>query len=382
MKLIAKTLYGLEKVLAEELLVLGAADVTPVNRAVLFEGNHELLYRVNYCSATALSVLAVVSEFNIRTAKDLYYNCYRIDWGSFTDCSSTFSVSPVVKSDLFPHTGYAALVVKDAIADFFRNATGKRPSVNNEDPDLLINLHISHEKVTVSLDSSVVPLYKRGYRTETSEAPLNEVLAAGMIRLAKWRADKPLLDPMCGSGTIPIEAALAACRIPPGKFRHSFGFTRWKDFDEDLFSRVKVKAEKRIVNSPVRISGSDISHQTLSKARMNVANAGLETVIELGVADFTNLEKDNDEGSLFINPPYGKRIKPEEISGLYSMIGTTLKHRFSGWNAFLITSDIESLKFVGLKPKTRKVLFNGALECLFAGYELYEGTKKAGKPAG
>ena len=376
MKLIAKTLYGLEKVLAEELLELGAKNVSPVNRAVMLNGDNGLLYKVNYCSATALSVLAVIAEFNIKSAKDLYFNCSMIDWGRYLGCDDTFSVTPVVKSELFPHTGYAGLVLKDAVADWFRNKTGRRPSVSASDNGLLINLHVSHEKVTVSLDSSVVPLYKRGYRAGQYAAPLNEVLAAGMIRLSGWHPDLPLLDPMCGSGTIPLEAALTASRIPPGKFRPSFGFTHWKDFDEDLFVRVKEEAEKRMITSSAIISGSDISQQAISQARTNIINAGLEDYINLSVADFSNLHKEHDRGVIIVNPPYGQRIKPDEISRLYNMIGTTLKHNFAGWDAFIITSGKDLLNEIGLKPKSKKSLYNGAIECLFARYELYEGTKK------
>jgi putative N6-adenine-specific DNA methylase len=376
MKLIAKTLYGLEKVLAEELLELGAKNVTPVNRAVVFNGDNRLLYKVNYCSATALSVLAVIAEFTIKSSKDLYFNCSKIDWGRYLGCDDTFSVTPVVKSELFPHTGYAGLVLKDAVADWFRNKTGRRPSISTSYTGLLINLHVSHEKVTVSLDSSVVPLYKRGYRIGQYAAPLNEVLAAGMIRLSGWHSDKPLLDPMCGSGTILLEAALAAFRIPPGKFRPSFGFTRWKDFDEDLFLNVKERAERRMVNSSVIIRGSDISQQAISQARINIINAGLEDYINLSVADFKDLHKEQERGVIIVNPPYGERIKPGDVSQLYNMIGTTLKHNFAGWDAFIITSGKDLLNEIGLKPKSKKSLYNGAIECLFARYELYEGTKK------
>ena len=376
MKLIAKTLYGLEKVLADELLSLGSGDVQEVNRAVLFKGDLNLLYKANYCLRTALSILVTVSEFRIKSSKDLYNHCLKVEWDKYLDNEDTFSVVPVVKSDLFPHTGYAGLLLKDAVADWFRSRTGKRPSVNSADPDILINLHISQDKATVSLDSSVVPLYKRGYRVEQSVAPLNEVLAAGMILISGWDSKVPLMDPMCGSGTIPVEAGLIACMIPPGKFRPFFGFQRWKDYDEDLFGGVREAMDKDTANFPVKISGSDISEKAVVQARANVRSAGLDKVIQIVAADFNDLPPDDEGGLIFINPPYGKRIQPAEIGELYSMIGTKLKHSFAGKSAFIITADKESLKHIGLKPKEKKILYNGALECVFAKYELYRGTRK------
>ncbi len=379
MKLIAKTLYGLEPVLAKELIAIGSQNVREVNRAVTFNGDPKLLYKANYCLRSALSILVAISEFRIKSSKDLYNNCLKTDWGKYLDSDSTFSVVPVVKSDFFTHTGYAGLLIKDAVADWFRSRTGKRPSVSSTDPDILINLHISHDKATISLDSSVVPLYKRGYRVEQSAAPLNEVLAAGMIMLSGWDGRVPLMDPMCGSGTIPIEAGLIACQVPPGKFRKFFGFQRWKDYDGDLFAGMKEEIDSGIALSPVGIKGSDISGDAVAQARANVLNAGLDEVIKIEIADFKDLMPDNGEGLIFINPPYGRRIQPASITELYSMIGTKLKHSFSGKSAFIITSDKEYLMHVGLRPREKKILYNGALECIFAKYELYQGTRKTGR---
>jgi putative N6-adenine-specific DNA methylase len=273
MKFVAKTLYGLEKVLAGELVSMGAAEVEEVNRAVLFKGDKALLYKVNYCARTALSVLMPVADFNIRSKEDLYSAGSKIKWDQYLGCDDTFSIVPVINSPYFTHTGYPALVIKDTIADYFRKKSGRRPSVDSSDPVILINLHISNNNVTVSIDSSVVPLFKRGYRQEQVVAPLNEVLAAGILLLSGWDASSPLLDPMCGSGTIPIEAGLIACKIPPGKLRDFFGFQRWKDFDEELFIKVRDEADSKIVSSPVKISGSDISALAISQARSNAARA-------------------------------------------------------------------------------------------------------------
>jgi putative N6-adenine-specific DNA methylase len=376
MKLVAKTLYGLENVLAEELKSFGALNVQPANRAVLFNGNKELLYRVNYNSRCALSMLVSVADFMIRSKDDLYKGASKTEWSSIMDSDSTFSVVPVVNSKLFNHTGYPALVVKDAIADYFRKKTGRRPSVDATNSSIVINLHISNEKVNISLDSSGVPLFKRGYRTEQGIAPLNEVLAAGILMLSGWDASVSLTDPMCGSGTIPIEAGLIACRIPPGKFRNFFGFRKWKDYDEILFDKVKQESDDRIIEMPVRIAASDISEQAVRQTAQNIKNAGLSDKIILEVSDFKDVKSIDNYGFLVFNPPYGERLKPGEIDELYKMIGTILKHNFAGYKAWIITSGKEFLKNIGLRPKAKFLLYNGAIECILAGYELYEGTKR------
>ncbi|MCX6325290.1 MAG: THUMP domain-containing protein [Bacteroidia bacterium] len=379
MKFVAKTLYGLEKVLAEELISLGASEVQAVNRAVLFNGDKELLYRVNYCARTALSVLMPVADFRIRSKDDLYNGGAKVEWERFMDADNTFSIVPVINSPHFVHTGYAGLILKDAIADYFRKRTGRRPSVDTSDPGILINLHISNDLVTISIDSSVVPLFKRGYRQVQTAAPLNEVLAAGILLLSGWKASATLTDPMCGSGTIPIEAGLMACKIPPGKFRQFFGFQRWKDFDKELFENIKRESDSQIVSSPVKIFGSDISDQAIKQTEANVSRSGLSDVVSLEVSDFKNFNTVDKQGFVFLNPPYGQRLQPDEIDGLYGMIGTTLKHNFPGTTAWLITSNKESLKNVGLKPKEKHILFNGALECILLKYEMYQGTKKPEK---
>ncbi len=380
MKLVAKTLYGLEKVLAEELVKLGASGVKAMNRAVAFEGDKKLLYGVNYCSRSALSVLMPIADFRIRSKEDLYKGGLKIQWERYMDTDNTFSIVPVINSPLFGHTGYAGLILKDALADYFREKTGRRPSVDTVNPDMVINLHISNDQVTVSLDSTIIPLFKRGYRQEQSVAPLNEVLAAGILLLSGWNGSTTLTDPMCGSGTIPIEAGLIAKSIPPGKFRNFFGFQRWKDFDEALFEKVKQDADSLIKQSPVKIFASDISEQAVQQAKANILKAGLSDIITLEAADFRNIESHDINGFVFMNPPYGQRILPGETEELYGTIGTTLKHHFSGSTVWLITSNKESLKHVGLKPKEKQTLFNGALECVLLKYEMYQGSRKPEKP--
>jgi len=379
MKLVAKTLYGLERVLADELITLGASDVKVANRAVLFSGDTKILYKVNYCSRAALSFLMPVSEFRIRSKEDLYEGGLKIEWERFMSADDTFSISPVINSPHFAHTGYAGLILKDAVADYFRKKSGKRPSVDTGDPGILINLHISNDLVTISVDSSVVPLFKRGYRQEQTIAPLNEVLAAGIIMMSGWTSSIALYDPMCGSGTIPIEAGMIACKIPPGKFRSFFGFQRWKDFDSDLFETIKLESDSQIISTSVNIYGSDISEQAIEISGANIARAGLSKVISLKQSDFKEMKSAESQSFVFLNPPYGQRLQPEEIDTLYGMIGTTLKHNFPGASAWLITSNKESLRFVGLKPKEKHTLFNGALECTLLKYEMYQGTRKQDK---
>jgi putative N6-adenine-specific DNA methylase len=323
-----------------------------------------------------MSVLVQIAEFRIRSSDDLYKNSLKVNWKEYLDPEHTFSVIPVVNSPIFRHTGYAGLLLKDAIADWFREKAGKRPSVDTSDPDIVFNLHISNDLVTVSLDSSVVPLYKRGYRKEQGSAPINEILAAGIILLSGWKAETSFLDPMCGSGTIPIEAALIASDIPAGRFRQFYGFQRWRDYKEEQFLHVRKESESKAHIPVIKISGSDISDNAVSMTRTNVESAGLSDIITISNNDFCDLKASDNKGVIIMNPPYGQRIKSADNDKLYSMIGSTLKHNFPGYQAWLITSDKDSLKQVGLKPAKKTALFNGSLECVLVKYELYQGSKK------
>lgn len=377
MKLIAKTLYGLEEVLSEELSELGAGNIQPVNRAVIFEGDQYLLYKSNYCLRTAMSVLVPIAEFRIRSSDDLYNNSLRVNWKEYLDPEHTFSIVPVINSPIFRHTGYAGLRLKDSVADWFRNNAGERPSVDTVDPDVVFNLHISNDLVTISLDSSVVPLYKRGYRKEQGPAPINEILAAGIIKLSGWIGDTPFLDPMCGSGTIAIEAGLMASGIPPGRFRQFYGFQRWKDYDEDLLKRVRTDSEIKARVPSVKITASDILDDAVSMTITNSGSAGLSEIISVSRSDFGALKATDNKGVIIMNPPYGQRIKSSDNDILYGLIGSTLKHNFAGYEAWIITSDKDSLKHIGLKPAKKSALFNGSLECILVKYELYQGSKKS-----
>ena len=376
MKLVAKTFLGLENVLSDELRSLGATNIKVANRAVIFEGNTYILYKVNYCARTALSILMPIKEFKIKSKDDLYSISKSIRWEKFMSPKSTFSITPVVNSPLFNHSGYAGLTLKDSIADYFREKTGARPSVNTTNPDIYINLHISGTNVTVSLDSSGDPLFKRGYRQAFTEAPLNESLAAGMLLMSGWDGSVPFTDPMCGSATILIEAALIAKKIPPGKFRKSFGFQKWNNYDEQLFEQVKQECESGIVELKTKISGSDISAEAVKNSMINIRNAELENDISIKTIDFKDVTAPDDAGILMINPPYGIRLNPDDLDLLYEMIGSKLKHSFEGYTAWILSSNREALKKIGLKPSEKHILLNGANECVFLKYDLYSGTKK------
>ena len=376
MRFVAKTLYGLEDVLAGELSDLGAGDIEKANRAVLFCGDLGLMYSVNYMSRCAVSVLLRIGEFDIRSADDLYLKSQKIKWERYIDPENTFSVIPVVKSVHFNHTGYAGLKLKDSIADYFRSRTGRRPSVDTVSPSIIVNLHISNQHVTISLDSSGDPLFKRGYRRTGASAPLNEVLAAGMIMLSGWRGALSLIDPMCGSGTIPIEAAMLAAKIPPGKKRASFAFQRWKNFDRTLFENIKSEHDNNIVAPGINILGFDVSENAVKQAEANAAFAGVSSFVEIRTSDFKELNPPDEGGILIMNPPYGERLLQGETDSFYNMMGTVLKHNFAGYEAWIISSNKESLKHIGLKPVRKYTLFNGALECTYLKYELYKGTRK------
>ncbi|MEA1887285.1 MAG: class I SAM-dependent RNA methyltransferase [Bacteroidota bacterium] len=375
-KLLAKTLYGLEGVLKAELESIGAGKVIKGRRSVGFEGDREMLYRANYSLHTALSILKPLLSFNIAKARDLYSKSLEYPWENIMGVGQSFSIVPVINSSLFNHTVYPALVLKDAIADRFRKQTGRRPSVDTKDPDIVFNCHISEKHVDISLDSSVVPLFKRGYRRMRSEALLNEVLAAGIIMMTGWNMRSPLLDPMCGSGTIAIEATLLARGIPPGKFRSFFGFMNWPDYDHELYKRVCREAESKIVPLQTSISCMDNSPRSISIARSNIRAIELEGDIHTELADFLDSDSHGSTYTIIMNPPYGERLDNVNIENLYTGIGERLKHAYTGSTAWLISSNKEAIAKVGLKPSLKYTLYNGKLEVKLLKFELYSGSIK------
>jgi len=372
----AKTLKGLEPLLAEELKSLGASRTEIVNRGVTFYGGMALMYRANLASRLALRVLLPILRFEAADSNMLYKQVRRFDWSRYLDNRMTFAVDPVVHSPHFNNSQYVAQKVKDAIVDRFRDATSLRPSVNREQPDLLINVHISGKWVTVSLDSSGGSLHRRGYRTGHGyfEAPLNEVLAAGMVMISGWDGKTPFLDPMCGSGTLAIEAALIAAHIPPGIFRKQYGFENWKDFDRDLMEHVAQKlSDEREVRVP--IIARDMDPEAVELTRRQVKQMDLQNIITVEQGDLADTAA--MEGiTLIMNPPYGERMKPDDIETLYSMIGSTLKHKFPGSEAWILSSSKKALSRVGLKPASKRFLYNGSLECSYVNYRTFQGNWK------
>lgn len=381
MKIIAKTFAGLEELLAREIEKIGAQDIEQGIRMVSFTGDKETLYRANFCLRTAVKILMPIHEFKANDADEVYNEVRKIDWEKYMDNDSTFVVDAVVFSEEFRHSRFAAYRVKDAIADYFREKTGKRPNVGISNPDLRINLHIAENNVTISLDSSGESLHHRGYRVGTVAAPLNEVLAAGMIMLTGWDGESDFIDPMCGSGTILIEAALIARNIYPGVFRKEFAFERWKDFDPELFDEIynDDSGEREFTH---KIYGYDINRQAVAIAQENVKSAGVNNIVEVKQQDVRDMEQPQQPAIMVTNPPYGERITSEDILGLYGDIGRTLKHSFVGNDAWILSYHEECFSKIGFRPSTRIVLYNGALECEFRKYQVFEGKLKERREEG
>ncbi len=373
-KIVAKTFAGLESVLASEIRALGAESVSVDRRAVSFSGDQELLYKANFHLRTALKILKPIAEFNVANRDELYGCARKVLWSKYLAVGKTFAIDSTVQSEMFVNSMYVSLKVKDAIVDQFREVTGKRPSVNSENPDVRINVYLMGNHCILSLDSSGESLHKRGYRVSQGDAPINEVLAAGMILLTGWHGEKDFIDPMCGSGTLLIEAALIAKGIPPGMYRKSFGFEQWPDFNEPLFRQIcNGDYEKEI---SCKIIGSDISVKDIAIAKANIASASLTKVISIHVEDIVNLNPLSAKGIIITNPPYGERIKPQSITELYAAIGNTLKNRFAGFDAWIISGSPDGMKSIGLKPAQKIELYNGALPCSYRHYELFQGTHK------
>ena len=378
--MLAKTLFGLEDLLAGELRKLGASSVEKGTRSVTFVGDLGFMYKANLCCRTAIKILKPITAFNIFTEEDLYKKVYSIPWEDYMDSNASLAVDATVFSEKFTHSMYIALKTKDAVVDRFRDQTGERPDVDLDHPTLRINVHIDRNICTISLDSSGASLHKRGYKVENTFAPINEVLAAGMIMHAGWNGQCDLLDPMCGSGTILTEAAMIACNIPPNLNREEFGFETWKDFDPDLYELIEGAALKKIKDFHFKIYGYDNDEISTRKALANVRSANLDDFIEIRTEDFFTTKKEGDR-YLFVvfNPPYDERLSLINVEEFYGNIGTTLKHGYPGSQAWMITSNMDALKSVGLRPSRRIKLFNGKLEAKFVRYDMYEGSKKAKK---
>jgi len=378
-EMVAKTFYGFEELLAKELSQLGAQKIKPGNRMVSFVGDLGFLYKANLCLRTALKILKPIHTARVQDEDALYKLFYEFPWEDYLDVDSKFVIDSVVHGTLFTHSQYASQKAKDGLVDQFRDKYKERPSVDLNRPDLRINLHIQQDLCTLSLDSSGASLHHRGYRTATNIAPLNEVLAAGLIQLSGWKGDSDFLDPMCGSGTLVIEAAMYAYNIPANINRKQFAFEKWTDWDADLFEKIQESQLKKIKNPAIEIKGSDKALSAIEKARVNVENANLSAFITLEKKDFFQIEKET-AGPLHLltNPPYGERLDGD-INALYQGIGDAFKQSFPNTHAWLISSNSEALKCVGLRPSRKIKLFNGKLESRLMYYPIYEGTKRVHK---
>ena len=374
-EILVKTLFGLEGILADEIRNLGGQEIKKENRAVRFTGNKEHIYRINYHARTALKILVPITVFQAKNEEELYRNTLRTDWSNIFSANQNFAIDSVVFSEKFKHSHYVALKVKDAIVDQFRDKYGKRPSIETRNPDIQINVHIADTRCTISFDSTGPSLHKRGYRKSHGPASLNEVLAAGMILMSGWDGSTSFYDPMCGSGTLLIEAALIGYGIPPGSYRRKFLFENWKDFDASLFEKVKTEEFSTKKNAP-EIIGMDSLATQIRTARENLQNAGLSEKIKLKILDLDEARPNHQSGTVIMNPPYGVRVKSPDLINLYNEIGNSLKHNFTGFDAWILSGNINALKSIGLRPSKKVTLFNGDIKCLYQKYDLYEGSKK------
>lgn len=372
----ATTFFGLEEVLQKEILSLGGKNIKPFKRGVSFEGDLGFLYKANLCLRTALKVIIPIYQFKAQT-NDMFYNGIKeIPWEKFITYTDSFKIECVVNSDYFEHSLFMSQKAKDGIADRFRERYGKRPDVDLVHPVLRIYIHIFKDDVSVNIDSSGELLYKRGYRTDTNKAPINEILAAALVMLSGWQPHKQLIDGMCGSGTIAIEAALYANNIPPGIFRNEFGFMRWRNYDAKLFELITESAVNKIKDNTLDIVANDIYEPTIKKMLTNLKNAKLTDVITVSNQSFFDITTDRKNGFIILNPPYGERIEKQEITAFYKQIGDKLKKDFAGFTCWIITSSMDGFKNIGLRPTRKITLYNGSLECKYLKYEMYEGSKK------
>lgn len=370
-----KTFYGLEEVLREELIELGYSEVKILNRAVQISGTWKDVYYLNLHTRCAISVLAEVAKFTIRHEDDLYKKCMKIDWTQFFDVNKTFAVKGAIYSDFFKHSQFPFLLVKDAIVDTFRDKLGNRPDVHVKVPQVLFDVYINDNTVTISLNSSGVPLFQRGYRQSAGEAPLNEVVAAALIRMSGWDRKSPLMDPFCGSGTILIEAAMLAAGIPSSIERQHYAFKNFANYDARLWEEIYDAANKRCQSLPCKIVGSDISPDMVMKTKRNLRGVAVGRFIDVEIRPFDESKKPAENGFMVTNPPYGERMG-DNVEEMYESLGNWMKTEMQGFTCWVISASEEGFKSIGLRPERRIKLFNGDLECSFRKFTIYEGSKK------
>ena len=379
--MIAKTFQGLEEVLAKELVALGANNVQLGRRMVSFTGDKAMMYKANFHLRTAVRILKPFLNFKASDADEVYEFIKSVAWEEYLDCNSTFSVDAVVYSEVFRHSKFVAYRVKDAIADYFNEKYGERPSVRLNNPDLVFHIHIAGDECTLAFDSSGESLHRRGYRVETGRAPINEVLAAGMIMLTGWNGECDFIDPMCGSGTIPIEAALIARNIAPGVYRQGYAFEKWKDYDSELFKSIyEDDSAEREFNH--KIYAYDVDGRMVACARKNVKSAMMADIIDVECRDIKDFEEPSAPAMMVVNPPYGERLVPEKLLQVYKDLGSRLKHAFQGNEAWVISNNYDCFDQIGLKASARVPLYNGDLDCEFRKYELFQGKYKGFRDEG
>ena len=375
----ATTFHGLEDVLVNELMKLGARDIVPFKRGVSFTGDKGFMYKANLCLRTALKVLVPIYSFTANNEHELYEKMKEYEWEELLNTDDTLAINATVNSDEFNHSLYVSQKTKDAICDRFVDKFNVRPNVDLDRPTVRIYVHIFRNQVNVSLDSSGDSLFKRGYRVDIDTAPMKEVLAAGMVLLSNWQPHLPLIDGMCGSGTLGIEAALFANNIPPGCFREEFGFMKWHDYDKELWDTIYDSCINRIKDDMPNIISSDIDIVPLEMAKRNGAVAKVDDVIQYQHISFFDLMPTKPHGTILLNPPYDERLKMEDTNAFYKQIGDKLKKDFGGWTAWIISSNMEAINCIGLHPSKKMTLFNASLECKLLKYEMYSGSKKASK---
>ncbi len=373
---IVKTLFGLESVLAQEMEALGLQNVKILNRAVRFEGTMDDIYLSNLSLRTALNILVPIDEFEAFDEQELYYNIKMIPWFDYLEVDQTFSISATTSSDTFKHSKYVSLKSKDAIVDKFRDKFDQRPSVDTQNPDIEINIHIYNNKVTVSLDSTGLSLDRRGYRLSKNEAPINEVLAAGILLTSEVKNHSVIYDPMCGSGTFSIEAAMIVTNTAPGLNR-SFSFQNWSNYEPEVFEAIKNGLIEKQTAPTAKILARDTDRKALDITAENAERANMDEFISLKQEDFFESVPVDSAGIIILNPPYGERLNPQKIEEFYKSIGDVLKQKYLDHEMWIISSNFNGLRALGLKPTSKKVLFNGSLECKLQKYEMYEGSRRA-----
>ncbi len=378
MNIVLKTFYGLEDVLADELKELGFPDSTKLNRAVQIEGEWEDVYFLNLHVRCAISVLVELRKFAVKTEKDLYTEAKKINWSSLFNVKKTFAVKGAIHSTLFNHSQFPFLLIKDAIVDHFRDVKGERPDINVKTPQIVVDLYVRENEGVISINTSGLPLFQRGYRQSTGDAPLNEVVAAALLRMSGWDRKTTLIDPFCGSGTILIEAALLAAGIPSNIERTHYAFKNMANFDSDLWEEIHAKANKVVKELPCELIGGDIDSQMVMKTKRNLRGFPFGRFVEVHNASLDEFPFPEGPAFMITNPPYGERLETD-VEELYGTLGSIMKHRLMGYSCFVISSSEEGFKYLALKPDKKYKLFNGDLECSFRKYSIYEGSKKAEK---